>query len=866
MAISLYPHNESAYEAAVSMLAETGKAAIVHPTGTGKSFIGFKLCEDNPCKRVCWLSPSEYIFRTQLENLAATGADVPENIRFLTYAKLMLLDEAELQEIQPDYIILDEFHRCGAEQWGQGVQRLLSAYPDAKLLGLSATNIRYLDNQRDMADELFDGNVASEMTLGEAIVRGILNAPTYVLSVFAYQKDYDRLKSRVRRAKSKAVRDEADRYLEALRRALENADGLDVIFDKHMTDRRGKYLVFCANAEHMREMMSNVSEWFGKIDPAPHVYSAYSDDPATSKAFTDFKADASDHLKLLFCIDMLNEGVHVEDVSGVILFRPTVSPIIYKQQIGRALSASKSKDPIIFDVVNNIENLYSIGTIEQEMRAAVSYYRFLGDGGMVVNERFHLIDEVRNARELFERLNDTLTASWDLMYEYAKQYRAKHGDLDVPRRYKTADGYSLGTWLQTQRKVYAGEQYGALGQDRIDKLNDLGMRWGSYLDQSWERYYAAAREYYQTHSDLKVNVGEVTEDGIRLGTWIANLRTYKKRGIRTAYLTPERIAALEKIGMIWDVPDYFWEENFAAAMRYYREHGDLDMPNTYVTPNGLRLGTWIFKQRALRKGGNIGAELTQEQIDRLDCIGMIWEPKHERSWKRGYEEAKHYFAEHGDCNVPATYVSPSGYALGRWLNRRRDKGKANHTPEQQAQLDALGFVWDKPDPWEVRYALAKAYYDEHGDLNMPADYKPDGIWVAKWLNEQRQIYIGKRKGKSLTDEQIERLEAIGMGWGNRNHQKWSDAWEASYQDAKAYFEAHGDLKAPNSYQGASGKKLASWVLRQKQLRISGKLSQERITALRGIGLFAEDSRPDTSRMTTLPMGGKRLDLQIESRG
>ena len=52
---------------------------------------------------------------------------------------------------------------------------------------MSATNIRYLDNRRDMADELFDGNVASEMTLGEAIVCGILNAPTSVLPVLAYQ-------------------------------------------------------------------------------------------------------------------------------------------------------------------------------------------------------------------------------------------------------------------------------------------------------------------------------------------------------------------------------------------------------------------------------------------------------------------------------------------------------------------------------------------------------------------------------------------------------------------------------------------------------------------------------------------------------
>ena len=155
MAISLFPHNQTAYEAALEMMQRTGKAAVIHPTGTGKSFLGFKLCEEFPKEKICWVSPSEYIFRTQLENLAAAGAEKPENIRFFTYAKLRLLSEEEMAEICPSYIILDEFHRCGAKAWGQGVANLLKVYPQAMVLGLSATAIRYLDNQRDMSDGFF---------------------------------------------------------------------------------------------------------------------------------------------------------------------------------------------------------------------------------------------------------------------------------------------------------------------------------------------------------------------------------------------------------------------------------------------------------------------------------------------------------------------------------------------------------------------------------------------------------------------------------------------------------------------------------------------------------------------------------------
>ena len=819
MKIALFEHNRTAYQTALNMLETAGKAAIIHPTGTGKSFIGFKLCEDFPDKTICWLSPSEYIFKTQVENLMASKATcqeeqeandmmkksedltddikklknpstnavrVLENIKFYTYAKLMTMAEPELKKICPDYIILDEFHRCGAKIWGQGVQNLLTMYPSAPVLGLSATAIRYLDNQRDMSDELFDGNVASEMDLGEAIVRGILNPPKYVLSVYSYQKDLDKYQKRVRTAKNKAVRDEGEKQLEDLRRALEKADGLDEIFRKHMENKDGKYIVFCASYEHMTEMIEKAPKWFAKVDKKPHIYTAYSDDPATSQAFADFKADESGHLKLLYCIDMLNEGVHVEDIDGVVLLRPTVSPIIYKQQIGRALSASKKKDAVIFDIVMNIENLYSIGTIEEEMQAAVSYYHFQKRDEEIVNEHFHLMDEVCDCIALFGKLNDTLTASWDLMYGYAKQYYEQHGNLEVPVKYQTEEGYGLGRWLLTQRRVYAGEKYGVLGEERIQRLNRIGMIWEGYRDLSWARYYKEAKKYYEEHGNLNTTVNEVTDSGTRLGAWICQLRTYQKSGIQKAYLTEERVRALDKIGMIWDVPDYLWEENFAECLKYYRTHGNLDIPNAYCSPKGLKLGGWLRRQRLLRKGKTNGTKLTQEQVARLNSIGMVWKTKPEQKWDKGYEEAKAYRERYGNLNVPASYVSPSGYRLGGWIVDRRERGKEKHSLEQQKQLDALGMVWVKPDPWEVRYGLAKAYYEEHGNLKIPLKYRADGVWLAKWVNEQKQIYAGNRGGKKLLEDQVKRLSEIGMDWGRQNvrpqecgKQKNSDLRDAS---------------------------------------------------------------------------------------
>lgn len=828
--MELFAHNQAAYEAAEAMLKKTGKAAIIHPTGTGKSFIAFRLCEAHPDKTVCWLSPSAYIFQTQKENLAATGAAVPDNIHFFTYARLMNLTEAEMLDIHPDYIILDEFHRCGAQMWGAGVQRLLGSFPLTPILGLSATSIRYLDNQRDMAAELFDGYIASELSLGEAIVRGILRAPRYVLSVYSYQKNLLTYERRVKSAKNAAVREKAKQQLETLRRALQQADGLSDIFARHMYQRDGKYIVFCANAEHMREMQSKVSEWFAKVDPDPNVYSAYSDDPETSEAFAQFKQDESSHLKLLFCIDMLNEGVHVKNVSGVILLRPTVSPIVYKQQIGRALATNQKSDAVIFDIVMNIENLCSIGAVEEEMRLAMTYYRAQGKEHLIRQTYFRIIDEVRDCRELFTALNDTLTASWDLMYQKARNYYTVHGNLEVSKRYRTQDGYPLGQWLQTQRRVRAGTAYGALSQERIARLDNIGMIWDNRRDIAWKCNYLAAQQYFQQHGNLKVPVRYETPEGIRLGSWISNLRTYRKNQAQRHYLTAERIVALDAIGMIWDVPDHLWQQYYGACLRYFQEHGDLNVPLSFTTEQGLRLGTWIQQIRSTYRNPGKNAPLSQEQIQALEVLGMTWKRKSNTQWERGYDEAFAYYKAFGHLNVPTTYQTPDGFHLGRWICRQRDR--QDMPAAQQEKLDRLGMVWKKEDPWKKRLALAESYYQQHGNLDIPSEYVEQGIWLGKWVDEQRQIYLGRRQGKSLTDRQIQALERIGMQWSGKQER----VWQEQYAQALQYFEDHGSLSVPPNYIAPNGKRLGVWITKQQSAKKNGKLSKEQLQQLEQIGL------------------------------
>lgn len=828
MCIELFDHNAAAYKSAVSMMENTGKAVVIHPTGTGKSFIGFKLAEEHPNSRILWLTPSEYIVKTQLENLKNAGGKELGNVTFITYAKLMQMNEEDISKLIPDVIICDEYHRAGAAKWQEGFERLIDLYPDAKLMGLSATNIRYLDNQRDMAEELFEGNIASEMTLGEAIVLGILPAPKYVISVYAYQKEMKKYEERIDHITNTGIRDRSRRELEDLRRALEMADGLDKVFKKNMTEVHGKYIAFCSNSEHMYEMISHAKEWFGDIDPDMKIYEVYSDDPEASEDFIRFKEDRSDNLRILFCIDMLNEGVHIDDIDGVILFRPTVSPIIYKQQIGRALAAGKKKTPVIFDIVNNFENLYSIGTIQEEIELAVSYYRDLGESERIVTNSFEIIDETRDSRKLFDILEKSLRSTWETYFLSAKAYFEDHGNLNVPKKYVTKDGLTLGMWIQTQRRVKRGSASGILTAAQINRLESIGMVWDDARGLRWEQGFQHAKAYYEKYGNLDVKAQYKSDDGYNLGRWIANNRTWYGNNSCSNVLTRERVKRLESIGMVWRINNAVWEMYFNAAVSYYAEHGDLDVESDYIDKNGLKLGNWLTRQRQIRKGivKNHSA-LSQEQIERLDMIGMVWEDKYEKQWNKYYLEAFNYFNKYGNIDVPAAYKTDSGIMLGRWVSRQRNNKRL--TDEQRNKLNRIGMRWGNSDSWESRFAIAKRYYDTHGNLDISQDHVLENVWIGKWLYEQR------RKKAKLREEQIMKLNSIGMDWRSDSDRKW----DKNYELAQRYYIKNGCIDIPQSYKTENGATLGMWIYRQKQNLNKNKLDTEQVRKLKDVGITLE---------------------------
>ncbi|MBR3629355.1 MAG: Helicase associated domain protein [Oscillospiraceae bacterium] len=833
MATELFGHNQSAYNAAIAMLAERSRAAVIHPDGTGKSFIGFRLCEDNPSKRILWLSPSEQTFRKQLANWTSAGGSALDHVTFLTYAELMLLSEQKLRKIRPDIEVCDEYH-CGGPYCRQGIARLRALYPDVPMLGLSAVSSQNPAFQQEMTDEQFDGNIASELTLGEAIVRGILNPPKYILAISSYEKDLEKYKLRMQSAAHQS--DEPEACLEALACTLAHADSPDVIFEKYMTDRHGKYIVMMPDSDAIQDYPDKAELWFGKLDREMHVYTACSGDLNTNGAFHAFRTDKSDHLRLLYCKDTVPGDACDETVSGVILLRPVVSQLRYQQQLGCLLSAAKTHELVIFDVVSRIENLYSIDAVKDEMRKAVHAIRSQGGGKMIVNEHFPVMNDLTACKELAEQLEGMLAGTWDRMYAAAEAYYQEHHSLDPPRL--SGDSTSLSSWLMLQRRVRSGKVNGILTDEQIEKLDRIGMQWDSETDIAWNKYYSAAKDYVRKTGSLTPLATYVTENGVRLGAWLVQLRTARRIGLNSSYLTPEHITQLDAIGMVWDVYDYVFERNYYSAVDYYRECGNLECGFNYVDRQGIRLGAWLsYLRQQYKLHGR--AILTEDQFRLLDEIGMRWGSKYDRQWDEYYNCLTSYLERTGNRDVPATWKE-GAVPLGRWYRRQKELYSAGQLRSDRAEkLQALGLNLTVEDPWELRFQLAKAYSEAHsGSLNVPHDYVVDGIWLNKWLSEQRLMGEGKRK-KQLTPDQRQKLESIGMVFGQSHLRQ---AWEAHYLALRDYVERTGSTDIPGDLRDGRAN-LKSWLLRQISYSREGKLSEEYAEKLKAIGFELDESSP-----------------------
>ena len=455
--INLLPHNEKAYKKLDEHLKTEQLATINHATGTGKSFIILKYLYKNRNKRILYLSPTYPIIEQLIhDHTEELGININEFNKFdtLIYRTLLDLDMSELAS-KYDIIVFDEYHRCGAEKWGNKVEELIncvkSNYPNTKLIGTTATETRYLDNNRNMNELLFEGNEVSRLSLADAILEGILPAPVYVNFNYSLLFELERLEKNIDQyAFYEVDRIKYKKILNSMKEDIEETLNDDKSLREYLAGNN-KILVFSSTIKNIKKDRQYIEKLLGHVDNTYMVHSNKTKEQ-NLEDLKEFRMAKSDVTSVLYSVNILNEGVHVKDVDAVCMMRATTSPIIYFQQLGRLLSYSKRNDEVlVLDFVNNIKSNPVIYKLYQEVYE-LAQKRILENSEQkekyievlkrfkIVNKTSEICNKIENFKTYFSKdsiVERRLNRSIDILTgkEFANEAEKFQAKIDILKYY-----------------------------------------------------------------------------------------------------------------------------------------------------------------------------------------------------------------------------------------------------------------------------------------------------------------------------------------------------------------------------------------------------------------------------------------------
>lgn len=910
MSMTLNPVNEAAFQKAVQSLETLNRAAVFRPTGTGKSCIAWKVVEAHPQTTFFWLvAGAQRLALRQAELTRYNGGTLPGNVRFCDCEKLAAATPEQwvrLGEQKPGCIVLDCYHELSAVCWAQSVQKLLRMCPQAKVLGLGVPNGAPVCAA---AQELFADCIVSHMTVAEAMAAGTMPVPSaYAALLWPQEEELATLRARIKNLCMPKGDTSLRVQYEELSWSLRQVENLTVLLPRLLSDTSGHYLVLFESAAYQEKLGAELEQLLRTVDPAVRFYAADHACFADSAAVETFLSDTAPGPKVLLCVNAPGVQQPLEGLAGVILVRQSSLMSTFKQMLCRALVAAGSRSVPVFDLVAQFEGLGNGRTLQRDCTEAMTRagsktpgfrqerpmqqtYRLYGKlrremearwevlcqaaadaaakegtlelprsytihSGVPVGKWLELqrqvqagqrpgrltVEQAAKLEKLGIRWNHRLEAAWEKGFASAQKYRTEHGDLLVPVRYRDKNDFALGEWIVYNRQRYLG---GNLTQNRIERLEAIGMVWSTSNDL-WEQNYAAATQYYLEHGDLEVPIKYETPSGFGLGVWLGAQRAAHKAG----ELPQEQVERLDALGMDWtNRNDRKWMSLYDVAAAYYHEHGNLNVPSEYVTPDGVLLGKWVARQRyAYLNPDRSSARVTPERKALLDKLGMVWE-KYD-PWQERYDLALAYKTEHGDLEILSVYKTADGVWLGSWVNRQRqalNSGSSALSSERRKLLRTLFKGERRPsDPaadhgtvreanWERNFRSAARYARKYKHLLVPASYvDSDGVRLGVWISNLRAARKNRPDSYQVTPAHIKKLNSIGMVWDARDAK-----WGTAYQQAKAYYKAHGNLHAAANYKSdETGFCLGDWLRRMREWDITHdpKLTPERRAMLDKIGM------------------------------
>lgn len=769
MSMTLNPVNKAAFQKAVQSLETLNRAAVFHPTGTGKSCIAWKVVEAHPQTTFFWLvAGAQRLALRQAELTRYNGGTLPGNVRFCDCEKLAAATPEQwvrLGEQKPGCIVLDCYHELSAVCWAQSVQKLLRMCPQAKVLGLGVPNGAPVCAA---AQELFADCIVSHMTVAEAMAAGTMPVPSaYAALLWPQEEELVTLRARIKNLCMPKGDTSLRVQYEELSWSLRQVENLTVLLPRLLSDTSGHYLVLFESAAYQEKLGTELEQLLRTVDSAVRFYAADHACFADSAAVETFLSDTAPGPKVLLCVNAPGVQQPLEGLAGVILVRQSSLMSTFKQMLCRALVAAGSRSVPVFDLVAQFEGLGNGRTLQRDCTEAMTRAGSKTPG-------FRQERPMQQTYRLYGKLRREMEARWEVLCQAAADAAAKEGTLELPRSYTIHSGVPVGKWLELQRQVQAGQRPGRLTAEQAAKLEKLGIRWNHRLEAAWEKGFASAQKYRTEHGDLLVPVRYRDKNDFALGEWIV----YNRQRYLGGNLTQNRIERLEAIGMVWSTSNDLWEQNYAAATQYYLEHGDLEIPSVYKTTDGVWLGSWVSRQRQALNSGSSALSSERRKLLRILFKGerRPSDPAadhgtvREANWERNFRSAARYARKYKHLLVPASYVDSDGVRLGVWISNLRAARKNRPdsyqvTPAHIKKLNSIGMVWDARDAkWGTAYQQAKAYYKAHGNLHASANYKSDetGFCLGDWLRRMREWDTAH--DPKLTPERRAMLDKIGMEW------------------------------------------------------------------------------------------------------
>lgn len=733
--VELHAHNKYAFEQLVSLLKIHNKVTVIQATGTGKSFIMMKLLQENPNKNIIIVEPSNLI----MEQIKSKYSGSLDNVYFISYQKLYKYKICELERINPDIILFDEMHRLGAKKWVMGYINISALNKNVKLIGFSATPIRTLDGFRDIREELFDNISTDELTLTDSIVREILPMPTYVSALYSIDDEILSKKKQLKNFNAEEVlKNNIQEKLNNLKLNWSNTFGVELILAKYIPKKLQniKMIVFFEDHQHLNEMKDTVKNWFVKAFPKfsveENVVSYYLRN--TKVALDNFRNNTEKFkINLLYSVNLLNEGIHVGDITGVLLLRRTTSDIIYKQQIGRAIQVGNTS-PIIFDFVNNFNCIKSID-FKMQLNDSLEKQNILREslGLNILNDNFSIFikDYTLPAYEIFKEIDSMVQNRWDYLYNRLVEYKLKHGNCRPSRKFD----YELYYFAKVQRTLY---QKGRLEKYKIDKLNSLGFYWDVNYEL-WNFKYQLLKEFKDKHGHCNVPYTYKSEHN--LNYWVGTQRAAYRDGI----ISSDKIEKLNDLGFVWKLKETVWLRNFEELREFKNKYGHCDVPR--LKEEFLFLGNWVHGQRILYNRGR----LTNEKIALLTSIDFKWNAFDSR-WDCYYQKLIDFKNEYGHCNVPSTFNDKK---FSNWVRSQRELYlKAGMSKEKIELFNSIGFVWQpNQQSWLKKYNSLTKYKNEHGDFYIYNGDKKNSeliLFVKGLLKNYKSGTLNEKKIQMLT--------------------------------------------------------------------------------------------------------------------